>query len=695
MLDISQPSAGTKSEGLEDPLESLKSVGSGWPMDVDSNILPGVIPDFEHYPTRQNWFPLTEDRQNGLEATGYEDISPLARQPNMFQTDQLLGHHLTTPTAESSMARKDCFLLETDAARHNHMTRMNENAFNSGIRCHHGNQMTDNHLTLMDQGHRYVPIAGVPIQTSSAVGSIPRQFPGTTGDAAGPWSPWIASELTGGVHPVSELVFEPAMDAGTIFQDVPGFGQPGDRFEQAGAAMLTENDACAEDNIGPPPPLEPLGLPSKAMDDNNVSPSQDLISRVAGGRHGPLNDHSRRNARAAREKGQATEGSSAHVQLAILAEQHEPEKLRAFASKRVHRWLDNHMTVYLTWGYFWPIKCDVTEIQANDSSLLLQNQYRLVDLKTDQYNHVQVPSPPLGMMLMYVSVWRQNLNKYLEDLLRTSFPGFPKVCYRGDACRVEREFLLPIFDYHGATTETEAHKLVHQGLKLVVLTFIMTHSMTLVENTKDDVYNRLRNPPPERYGHHTSPRWLNKQFKFLLCTLHRDILRDFLTQIQKTLRRSKKGPVWAALFASMVILSMTTGSFQVAVRGKEETDKAEGTIGEDDTTAEIAIEMMDERLGLLRSVFHQKYGTLLNRELNPVRKPQDCATLDGPSQSLAARATEIIEKHHEFLVARHVLPPPAKASEPQTGRLLAQFLLEIHPPAKQHHHQPTVPASIE
>lgn len=48
----------------------------------------------------------------------------------------------------------------------------------------------------------------------------------------------------------------------------------------------------------------------------------------------------------------------------------------------------------------------------------------------------------------------------------------------------------------------------------------------------------------------------------------------------------------------------------------------------------------------------------------------------------------------EFLVARHVLPPPAEASEPQTARLVARFLLLFSPPIMQHHHQPADPASI-
>lgn len=174
--------------------------------------------------------------------------------------------------------------------------------------------------------------------------------------------------------------------------------------------------------------------------------------------------------------------------------------------------------------------------------------------------------------------------------------------------------------------------------------------MTLVESTKDYVYDRLRNPPRERYGQQTSPRWVNKQFKFLLCALHQDLLRDVLSQIQETLRLSGKRATWAALFAGMTILAMTTESMQMAVRGKDETDKGEGTVRQNDTTADEAIKLMDERFDLLENIFHQAHRTPSSRGLNPVQKIQDRAILDGASQSLAAKASEIIENHRESLL---------------------------------------------
>lgn len=173
----------------------------------------------------------------------------------------------------------------------------------------------------------------------------------------------------------------------------------------------------------------------------------------------------------------------------------------------------------------------------------------------------------------------------------------------------------------------------------------MTHSFTLVENTKDDVYQQLQNPPAEPFGHHTCARWLNKQMKFLWSTLHQDVLKEVLNKVQDILRVSNKKSLWAPLFACMVILAMTTETLQVAVRCKEETDKQEETIKQDDKTADDAIALMDERFDLLKRLFHQAYRTLLPKGLNPLQNAQDRARLDDASHSLAAKASDIVEQY--------------------------------------------------
>lgn len=114
---------------------------------------------------------------------------------------------------------------------------------------------------------------------------------------------------------------------------------------------------------------------------------------------------------------------------------------------------DSHIPVLVTWGYFRPIKLNTQEIVPRGTSLLYQNQWRLN--QEGGYGLVQVPSPPLGMYRMAVEEWRIRLNKYLEEALEETFWGFPAACLREGDSRVERDFLIPIFEYHN---QTEAKK---------------------------------------------------------------------------------------------------------------------------------------------------------------------------------------------------------------------------------------------
>ncbi|KAL8695443.1 MAG: hypothetical protein Q9218_000021 [Villophora microphyllina] len=575
-------------------------------------------------------------------------------------------------------------------------------------------------------------------------GSLPSTAAQELPDGFDPASyPWPSGFLAGGqldqTPQTADLIYEPAVEIAPSNQYGPATtnlaypmaGYPQDDYINQDTYL---DKPTFEEALDPPHSPDPVGPPSQVLSERgrafNKAPR---VRSLRGRRHGPLDQRSRQNARSTREKGQCwnctlkrdqcrfendddeicidckkMRGQSlllkcVRVRLpdlivffvpASLAQQHDRERLRKFASDRIRRCLDDsRVTVYVTWGYFKPIKCNTVEIEPIGTSLLYQNQWRLNE--RGEYDLVQVPSPPLGMILMAVGEWRVRLNGYLEEMLQKSFHGFPKACFRGDDCCVAREFLIPIFEYQNAIEAGKAKSLVHQSLKLVVLTHIMTHSLSLVEDTKDNVRKQLKNPPREDFGHHTCPRWLNRQIKFLLSALHYALLKEVLHRIQDALRLSNNKPLWAALFASMVVLATITESQQVTVRCKEATDKQEGAIAQGDKTADEAIGRMDEQFLFLSNLFHQRFRTHLNKGFNPLIDIK-CRTeeLDGPSQLLAVKAADIVgdTTYRPFLIARQALEPPTTARYPQTARLLARFLLFFCPPKEQRPLQPAVPA---
>lgn len=178
--------------------------------------------------------------------------------------------------------------------------------------------------------------------------------------------------------------------------------------------------------------------------------------------------------------------------------------------------------------------------------------------------------------------------------------------------------------------------------------------MTLVEGTQSRVAFRLQKRPNESYGIHTCPRWLNKELKFLLSTLHQSVLQGILELTEKTFRegsRKKAKVSWPRWFISILVLSMVTESLQVAVRCKEETDKGEGIVGLNDKSATITLKTMDERLDFMTKIFRQKYG--MNGkgkdEFNPIEKIGDREHLDNlPSETLAMQVKALIDKYSKL-----------------------------------------------
>ena len=184
----------------------------------------------------------------------------------------------------------------------------------------------------------------------------------------------------------------------------------------------------------------------------------------------------------------------------------------------------------------------------------------------------------------------------------------------------------------------------------------MTRALTLVEKTRDETYEKLKNPPRERFDHHTCPRFIDKQMKFLMSALHQDHLRGIMSKIQDMLRISNIRASWASLFVSMTILATTVDTLEATVRYKEEVDKQEGLISGDDETAATTIAAMDDKFDLLSTLFHQKFRTLLPKGFNPVCDLKSRISLDDASQSLATQASEIIQQHRKaFLSVRNLL----------------------------------------
>ncbi|KAL8764298.1 MAG: hypothetical protein Q9184_000003 [Pyrenodesmia sp. 2 TL-2023] len=613
MLDASQTGFDTDTRASDVSLPGLTGADEAWLMNIDPVWRDLWLPAEQSSAGDTSPGLITETQYNWVAANSNQANSP-QRHPHYIHDDRgsaVQVHPHLVPEDGETGCNQDYYVEKSQRMR--------------------------KHIVAFNDAYQHAPVSEPGLPTNPLVSDRPRHIPDIDDGVAVPWSTWIASQQIHREQLVAELLYEPAAEFAAASEPLlPSLARGANPADALDSDVPVETDtssdgAMPDDNIDPPPRPDPVGPPSELCkfehDDDEI-----CIGCKKKVKKSLLRDCIR-----IRLPDLTT------IFIPGLAEQDDAEKLCAFARKRVRRYLDNHMVVYLTWGYDRPIKCDATEIEPVGSNLLQQNQFRL-NLATNRYDVVTVPSPPLGMILMAVAEWRRKFNIYLEELLETNFRQFPDVCFRGNDCRVAKDFLIPIFEYHEAATE-RAQKLVHQCLKLVILTHIMTHQLTLLENTKDSVYEQLNNPPPEKYSNHTSPRWLSRQIKFLLATLHRDVMKSVLGLVQDTLRRADRKPLWAALFASMLVVAMMTETQQQTLRCKEKTDKQEGTIRPGDETADEAIGLMDERFELLKNLFHQGYRTLSPKGFNPLQSSANRDSLDQASQLFAAKASAIVEQH--------------------------------------------------
>lgn len=215
------------------------------------------------------------------------------------------------------------------------------------------------------------------------------------------------------------------------------------------------------------------------------------------------------------------------------------------------------MTVSITWGYGLPIKVDVKEFEPKGDFLLLQSQYRW-NTTTNKYETVRVSSPPLGMndrcsmdgsrtesslgiVLIDSKDWQKSLDAHFDWEVEENFAGFPERCFRGQQFEVQKDALNDLHSHYVALKQrvrrelgpeflraktsilVKSYETIKICLKLLLVTHVMTRTLTLVESSKQEVYSQLQRRPAKAFGVHTSSRILNKELKYIIAPLYKDL----------------------------------------------------------------------------------------------------------------------------------------------------------------------------
>ena len=172
---------------------------------------------------------------------------------------------------------------------------------------------------------------------------------------------------------------------------------------------------------------------------------------------------------------------------------------------------------------------------------------------------------------------------------------------------------------------------------------MMSHSFTLVEATKDEIWQQLCNPPDRPFGTRTSARYINKQLKYLLSTLFKEQLEGILVRIQQMLGDSKKS-TWTPAFAILSVLAIVVESLQLLVRCREYTNSLENltTLGLDTTKT---LNGLEEQLRYLTRIFHAKYTGQGNKLWNPLYNTRTRNDLEDHDKDFVQGIYNVIEDY--------------------------------------------------
>jgi hypothetical protein len=153
--------------------------------------------------------------------------------------------------------------------------------------------------------------------------------------------------------------------------------------------------------------------------------------------------------------------------------------------------------------------------------------------------------------------------------------------------------------------------LLRKILRMLIITYIMGHTLTITQETLPMVHSHLRSGyKPTDLAPHTSPRLANRQLKFFFHVLRNQIYEDILKWQQATLHTSGgKDTTWLSTFVVMLAFAMVLEEAQrtMQIQADAKWRKRECSYNEAQQEASNACERIDARFALLIGLFQCKY----------------------------------------------------------------------------------------
>ncbi|KAF2844055.1 hypothetical protein T440DRAFT_484466 [Plenodomus tracheiphilus IPT5] len=366
----------------------------------------------------------------------------------------------------------------------------------------------------------------------------------------------------------------------------------------------------------------------------------------------------------------------------ILTQMHEEPVLKRLVTDSVRRWVDPSVdevrTVWMTCGRkaMPAISVRASEFLPQGSGLVSQIQY-IMSPETQQRVAVKKQSPPLGMQWLTFED-EKRCDEYITRIVDHHLDAFGELCWEEEDNGGFPQKLLQLMANLSPRMNNKA-KLLHEVLRLIVVTFIMSHTLTMVEEKKEKTLARMISYLPKSYEQdYTSPRLINRQLKFLFSRLQHSIQATVLQILEQVFKYPKDRDGLVAAFVAVLGMSMTQEDRQITIHSVTSTSSSAEGINEEIAQKEavVACESIERVTHAVQDVFQSRYS----QEFDLLRNADDSwipeTGFSNPSSIKFVREVlQLTKENLHFLQERQQVPLSHHNQTKYSTRLVARFLL--------------------
>ncbi|EME80086.1 uncharacterized protein MYCFIDRAFT_204448 [Pseudocercospora fijiensis CIRAD86] len=277
---------------------------------------------------------------------------------------------------------------------------------------------------------------------------------------------------------------------------------------------------------------------------------------------------------------------------------------------------ENSIDVYLSCGYGPPLRWKLTEFSPKSPNLLWQLQY-FQDPRTGRSIPRKKYSPPYGLLKLD-GVDDKSFDDYLKDLLEPFHLNELGQSFYAEENEVDQDMfqcqvLHMMSRLYIGTCDDKLKSLLRDILRMMVITWIMGHTLTITEDTLRPVINNVRHsrkPNDYELQEFTSPRLANRQLKFFFGVLRNQMYEKLLKWLQQTLHTAgKKEQTWLQSFCVILGFAMVLEEIQRTIQCHADAliVRSEATPEQAETQAFNSCKGIDDRFKLLVGLFQCKY----------------------------------------------------------------------------------------